>query len=171
LGQDSVNGLRITSARRLKGKSCMYSWKTPRSGKETWDRTRWLPEGGDENSPGWSVAQSGESAPTESARLVGAERATIMPSSDVRAIALEMRRRALQIITFARRTITNDTITNERTRAVARLRAAAADSHEKHYPHRHRRPLPPRPHLRGPARRHRLRAHPRLPQTPAWPRA
>ncbi|HUD15340.1 MAG TPA: hypothetical protein VMQ56_16930, partial [Terracidiphilus sp.] len=45
-------------------------------------------EGRGENSPGWSVAQSGECAAAESARPVGAERAAIVPSSDVHAIAL-----------------------------------------------------------------------------------
>jgi hypothetical protein len=47
-----------------------------------------LPEGGNENSPGWSVAQSGESTPNKSLRPVGAERDNFMPSSDVHAIAL-----------------------------------------------------------------------------------
>ena len=53
--------------------------------------SHFLPEGGHENSPGWSVAQSGEGAPTKSARPIGAERATFMPSSDVHAIALWFR--------------------------------------------------------------------------------
>ncbi len=48
-----------------------------------------LPEGEDENSPGWSPprrTQSGESVPIESARPVGAERTAFRPSSNFHAI-------------------------------------------------------------------------------------
>src|ERR1700691_4085894 len=50
-----------------------------------------FPEESGENSPGWSPprrTQSGECATTESVRPVGAERATIVPSWEVHAIAL-----------------------------------------------------------------------------------
>jgi 16S rRNA (adenine1518-N6/adenine1519-N6)-dimethyltransferase len=47
-----------------------------------------LPEGGFENSPRWSEAQSGESVLNEFARPVGAERTTIGPCFNVHAIAL-----------------------------------------------------------------------------------
>jgi hypothetical protein len=54
-----------------------------------------LPEGGNENSPGWSPpqrTQSWETAPNKFIRPGGAERDSLMPSSDVHAIALKQTR-------------------------------------------------------------------------------
>jgi hypothetical protein len=47
-----------------------------------------LPEGGNENSPGWSVAQSGEGVPTVFSRPVGPRRTSTFPLDHVHAIVL-----------------------------------------------------------------------------------